>query len=277
MAQRVVDQTITPEELEKMEADAKKKRNAAAKSVGEAEESTEIDSKSKKKGKKTRGKNYAKARGTIDKTKQYSIEEAIKSLKKNTYAKFDEAVELHVVLGIDTTKTDQRVRFLSNLPHGVGKESNILVLSDNNRGKDGNILWRDESAVDEIVSGKLKPDTDFNVVIATPAMMKNIAKAARILGPKGMMPSPKTGTVTDKPENAVKELAKGQIEIRSQAGHAVIQQSVGRIKFEDNQLKENIEFILEELQKNTPAKLKKKFIQKAYICSTMSPSLRVAI
>ena len=117
---------------------------------------------------------------------------------------------------------------------------------------------------------------DFDVVITKPEFMKDIAKAARVLGPKGMMPSPKNETVTPNLDKAIEQLSKGQIEIRNQSGYAIIHQVVGKIDFDDKALIENIEFLLNEIDKNKPAKTKKKFIQKVYVTSTMSPSIRIA-
>jgi len=307
MAQRVADHTIKPEDLDKLEkkqkkqskkgaskeleswdkpvSDQKTEAGSKAKIEGESDEKdrgkkeTEKSPAKKKAGKqkKKRGVKYLKARKSIDKAKSYKVLEALDILKKSAFAKFTETVELHVTLGIDPKNSDQRVRFTTSLPFSTGKIIQILVLSDNNEGKKDNVLYRDISAVDEILNGKLKPETDFNIIVATPASMKGIAKAAKILGPKGMMPSPKTGTITDNPEKVLKDLSKGQIEVKNQPNHAVIHQIIGKINFNKEDLEANINHLLEEIQKNSPAKMKKKLILKAYIATTMSPSIRLDI
>jgi len=278
MAQRIVDQTITPEDLEKLEKEKLKAEKKAKQAVSKGSDSEKSASKSNKsKTKKKRGTKYKSAIKKINKEKDYSIEEAVKTLKEVSFADFNETVELHVNLGIDTKNSDQRIRFTTTLPHGTGKSTKVLILSENNSGLKGDILYRDASAVAEIVSGKLVPNKDFDVVVASTKMMKNLAKAARILGPKGMMPSPKTGTVTDNPENVIKDLAKGQIEIKNQAGHAVLHQIVGKLDFDDKALVENIKHLVDELNANTPAKMKKKLVQKVYLATSMSPSVKVEI
>ncbi len=272
MARKLADQSTTIEDLDKSEAKEKATEKAA-----------DIKSGKRKAKKKVRGAKYKLARKAINKEKALPISEAIKEIRKSAFAKFNESVEVHINLGIDKSKSDQRVRFVTSLPHGIGKKIKILVIgadtrqaSAGNSGEKNDVIWRDSSAIDEIISGKLKADTDFNIVIATPAAMKDIAKAAKILGPKGLMPSPKTGTVTDKPEKAIADLSKGQIEVKTQPSHAVIHQTVGNLKFKDEELAENITHLLAELQKNTPAKIKKKFITGVYVCSTMSPSVKIA-
>lgn len=278
MAKKIVDQSITPEEL----ANLSEKFAPTEGKPEEAKESTEATETEAKKTTPTKGKKkahgakYKAAKKSLNKENVMPVAEAIKAIRKGAYAKFKESVELHINLGIDKSKSDQRVRFVTSLPYGIGKSVKILVIGSDNSGKKGDVIWRDSSAVDEIVSGKLKADTDFNVVIATPSAMKDIAKAAKILGPKGLMPSPKMGTVTDKPESAIEDLSKGQIEVKTQPSHAVIHQTVGNLSFKDEELVSNIDHLIAELQKNTPAKIKKKFITGVYLCSTMSPSVRVA-
>lgn len=337
MPKRVVDKTITIEDLEKQELEQSKKAEKGSKSSKKKiekqpknDESTEIlaelktdakdsdkkeidsdkkkttttssentdsdkkekskettpdkeskatDTQTKKtkkpKQKKVRSKRYLDTKKQIETGKTYQVEEAIKTLRKMANAKFNESVELHITLGTETQNSDHRIRFTTTLPHGIGKTIKVLVISDDNSGQKDNIIYRDASAIDEIVAGKLQPEKDFNVVVATPATMKDIAKVARILGPKGMMPSPKNNTVTDNPQKAIESLGKGQIEIKSQPNHAVIHQIVGNLSFKDEQLVQNTTTLIEELNKNTPPKMKKKLIQKIYLCSTMGPSVRV--
>jgi large subunit ribosomal protein L1 len=225
-----------------------------------------------------RSKNYKEAKnkmGSVE--KNYSVKEAVDMVKAAAYAKFDESVELHINLGTDPKLNDQRIRFASSLPNGTGKSIKILVISGDNSGEKGNVIYRDEKCIDEISSGKMVPDKDFNVIIATTEMMKNLAKVAKILGPRGLMPSPKMGTVTDDIEKAIANLSKGQIELKSQPNHAVLHQSVGKVSFSAEKLAENVDFVVAEINKNAPLKLKKKLIQKVYLTSTMGPSVKIAI
>ena len=223
-----------------------------------------------------RSKNYKEAKSKIsDAQKSYPLNEAVEMIKSAAFAKFTESVELHINLGIDPKINDQRIRFAASLPHGTGKTAKILVISEDNSGEKGNVNYRNEKVIDEILAGKIVPDKDFDVVIATMAMMKVLAKVARILGPRGLMPSPKMGTVTDDVEKAIANQSKGQVEIKSQPNHAVIHQSVGKINFDADKLVENINYIISELNKNTPSKLKKKLIQQVYVSSTMGPSVKI--
>lgn len=224
-----------------------------------------------------RSKNYKEAKNKIkDTQKSYPLNEAIEMVKSAAYAKFNESVELHINLGTDPKINDQRIRFAASLPHGTGKTAKILVISDNNSGVKENVNYRDEKVIEEILSGKIVPDKDFDVVIATTEMMKSLAKVARILGPRGLMPSPKMGTVTDDVEKAIATQSKGQVEIKSQPNHAVIHQSVGKVNFDADKLAENISYVISEINKNTPSKLKKKLIQQVYVSSTMGPSVKIA-
>ncbi|PIR42155.1 50S ribosomal protein L1 [candidate division WWE3 bacterium CG_4_9_14_0_2_um_filter_35_11] len=266
MTQRIVDQTIKPEDLEKLEKKAQKAKETKAKNKDKVQ-----------KTKKKRSANYVASKKILDNSKVYSTKEAVKLIRKALHAKFTETLECHVNLGIDTKNSDQRVRFTTSLPNGIGKSVKVLVISASDKGKDGNVLWRDVKSIDEIVFGKLKPEIDFNVIIAAPAMMKELGKAARFLGPKGLMPSPKTGTITDKPEKVIEDLAKGQVEIKSQPSHAVLHQIVGNFSFTDEQLIENVDHLLTELQKNSPSKMKKKLVQRVFLTSSMGPSIRVAL
>ncbi len=279
MAQRIKDNTVSIEDLEKQE-----KKLEMAGGTSETAETQEDGKEGKKSGKSKKGKQkkkrstqYKNAIKEIDKNKEYTIKEALETLRKVSFAKFNESVEVNINLGIDVQNTDHRIRFTTTLPHGIGKEIKILVISDDNSGAKKNVIYRDGSVADEISSGKVQPDKDFNVVVALPKYMKDLAKIAKVLGPKGMMPSPKNGTVTENIDKTLEQMSKGQVEVKSQPGHAVIHQMVGNLSFKDDQLKENIKYLLSELAKNNPPKMKKKLIQKVYVGTTMSPSIRIGI
>jgi len=277
MAQRIVDHTISPEELEKAAKQVKVADNTNTNENND--ESTDQSSSTSKgeKKKKSRGSNYKKAKKEVKKNESYKLEDAVKLLKEVNFANFVEAVEMHINLGIDPRNSDQRIRFTTSLPHGTGKSVKILVVSDKNDGEKDGIIWRDESVTQEIADGKIQPGTDFHVVVATPDKMKALAVVARILGPKGLMPSPKTNTVTDKPEDVIKDLAGGQVEIKTQSGHTVVHQFIGKIDFDTQKLVENAQHVIDEIRENRPAKIKGKFIKSAYMSSTMGPSIRIEV
>lgn len=247
-----------------------------SKKTEKANKSAKSESKKGKKD-KLRGFKYAEAKKALDKSKSYDIDTAIKEIKKVKYAGFVESIELHVNLGIDPKNTDQRVRFTTSLPFGTGKSVKVLVISKESSSEDGNVIYRDVKVIDEIVAGKFNPGKDFNVVITTPEFMKDIAKAAKVLGPKGLMPNPKNNTVTNDVKKTVLDLSKGQVEIKNQSGHAVLHMVVGNVSFKDSDLSENIKHVISELNRNTPSKLKKKFVQAAFVATTMGPSLRLAL
>ena len=278
MKKEVEEKTKTEKKSKKVEVVAVEETVAPVATEKAKVEVVEEKKKVLKKGKaKSRGKKYTEAKNSLDKTKSHDIDEAVKEIKKVKYAGFTESVELHVKLGIDPKNTDQRVRFTTSLPFGTGKSVKVLAISKETPRDEANVLYRDVKVIDEIVAGKFNAGKDFDIVITTPEFMKDIAKAAKILGPKGLMPNPKNNTVTNDIPRTVADLSKGQIEIKNQSGHAVLHMVVGNVSFKDAELAANINHIVGELNKNIPAKLKKKFIQSAYIATTMSPSLRLAV
>lgn len=280
--------------VESKSADKAKPKKASKKKSDDIEEVTEEQSteeptevkeikpkaKSNKtsKVKKFRGKMYKDTKKDLRSKEFYSVEEAVNLLKKLPTRKFNESIETHINLGIDTKNSDHRVRFTTSLPFGIGKSVKILVITDKDIKIDNkDVVVKDKDAINEIFSNKLVPGKDFDVVITNPSMMKDLGKIAKILGPKGMMPSPKNNTITENISKAIEQFAKGQVEIKTQSGHGVIHQIVGTKNFESNQIVDNINTLLEELNKHAPAKLKKKFVQSVYLCTTMSPSVKVSV
>lgn len=212
---------------------------------------------------KVRGKKYLNSKKVVTKEDgKVVLDNAVKLSKKVGFANFNESLELHLNLGIDPKDSDQRIRFTTTLPNGIGKSVKVLTIAKEN-----------VDDVAKIVSGKLKPGKDFDIVIATPDVMPDMAKAARILGPKGMMPSPKNGTISADLKKATAEFSKGQVEIKSQTGFAVLHQLIGNLKMEDKELLENIKFLISEIRKHKPAKVKGKFIKKAVLASSMGPAI----
>lgn len=220
-------------------------------------------------------KRYKKIAEKVDKTKIYPIAEAIKLLKELASAKFDETVEAHVKLGVDTKKSDQAVRGMVTLPHGTGKSKKVAAFAENLKAEEAKAAGADivggEDLINEI---KKKGKADFDVAVATPDIMKKMAPIAKILGPKGLMPSPKTETVTMDIAKAVKALKGGRIEFRSDnAGNVHL--SLGKVSFESEKLRENYEEFIGVLKNSRPATAKGDFVKSAFLSSTMGPSIRI--
>ena len=221
------------------------------------------------------GKKYNEVKKLVDRTKFYTLDEAIELVKKMCYAKFDESVEVHVQLGIDATKSDQNVRSTVSLPHGIGKTVRIAVFATGDKAKEAKDMGADFVGAGDLVEKVMKEGwTDFDVAIAAPDMMKDDGKLGNILGPKGLMPSPKAGTVTADIGNAVKEFKAGRIEVRNdKTGN--VHFPVGKKSFDDIKIKENIVAGLEQLNKLKPTTSKGKFIKKVTLASTMSPGVKL--
>jgi large subunit ribosomal protein L1 len=210
----------------------------------------------------------------IEKGKIYSIEEAIKLVKETAKAKFDESLEVHVKLGIDTAKGEQQVRATVVLPHGSGKTKKIVVFTENEKEalEAGADIAGGKELIDKI---KTTGVIDFEVAVATPSMMKELAGVAKILGPKGLMPSPKNETVTTNIKKIVGELKGGKVAFKSDdTGN--IHQLAGKISWDIAKLKENIETFMEAVRKAKPSSAKGDYIKKVVICSTMGPGVRIA-
>ena len=213
----------------------------------------------------------------VDKEKVYPVEEAIALCKSTATAKFDESIELHVRLGIDTQKSDQQVRGTISLPHGVGKTKRVAAFVDADKEAEAKEAGADivggEQLIDKIAkSGNL----DFDVAVATPTMMPKIAKLARILGPRGLMPNPKTETVSPNVKKMVEEQKAGKESFRNDAT-GNIHQTFGRASFSEQQLKENLTALLDMIKKMKPASSKGIYIKSATICSTMGPGIKIEI
>lgn len=232
-----------------------------------------------------RGKKYKAGSEKIDRNKIYSIEEAIKLMKENKIAKFDESVEIHINTNVDTKKGDQQVRGTVVLPHGTGKSKKIAVITSTSEkeAKDaGADIVGGEEMIEKIQSGKISAKSgsasggDFDILVATPEMMPKLAKIAKILGPKGLMPNPKTETVTTKIKETVEALKKGKASFKND-DTANIHQVVGKLSFENNKLAENIKTFIEAVEKIKPSTLKGKLISNITVCSTMGQGIKVSL
>ena len=225
-----------------------------------------------------RGKKYRAVVEKIEKTKDYSLEEALDFIKAGAIAKFDESVEAHFKLGINPKKGEEQVRSTAILPHGVGRSKKVAVITSSKvaEAKEaGADLIGGEELIEDIKSGKISAGVDFDVVVATPEMMPKLATVAKILGPKGLMPNPKTETVTTKVKDVVDALKKGSKVSFKNDDSGNIHQVIGKLTFESAQLKENFQAVLDVLHKVKPETMKGRYIQSIALCSTMGPSIKI--
>ena len=219
-------------------------------------------------------KNNKKLLESIDISKTYEPIEAIKILKNNLFTKFDETLEVAINLGIDPSKTDQGIRGVTTLPKGTGKSINVAVLTKGEKQKEakdaGADLVGDNDLIESISSGKIV----FDLLIASPDMMPSIGKVAKILGPKGLMPNPKLGTVTQDVSTAVKNAKSGQVQFKNDKG-GIIHAGIGKMSFDDNDLLENLKFFYSSIHKSKPDTVKGSFVKKVTIASTMGVGLEI--
>jgi large subunit ribosomal protein L1 len=222
-----------------------------------------------------KGKNYRAARAKIDPAKRYTLEEGIGLLKEVAKARFPETVEVAIRLGVDPTKADQMVRGTVKLPHGTGKKVRILVFAKGEKEEEAKKAGADHVGADSLIS-KIRDENwlDFDLAIATPDMMGAVGKLGKILGPKGLMPNPKSGTVTFDVGKTVNEFKGGRVEFRvDKAGNVHV--PVGKINFEPQQLKENILSLMEMVNSVKPATSKGIYLKGVSLSSTMSPGVRI--
>ena len=224
---------------------------------------------------KKSGKKYVEASKLVDKNTNYSIDEAIELAKKTAITKFDSSVELAVKMNLDTKKADQQLRGSLVLPYGNGKTKKILVLAKGAAAEAAKAAGADYVGEQEMID-KIANENwfDFDVIIATPDMMPSLGKIGKVLGPKGLMPNPKTGTVTPTPDKVVADVKKGMIEYRTDK-FGNVQCSVGKVSFDDEKLKENIKYVYGVLLKAKPSTVKGKYIQNVSISTTMGPGIHV--
>jgi len=212
--------------------------------------------------------------GKVDANKLYNLSDAAKLVKETTTCKFDASVDLHIQLGIDPKKADQAVRGTAALPHGTGKTKRVLVLTSPDKEEDAKKAGADFVGLEEFVTKIEQGWTDFDVVIASPNVMAKIAKIGKILGPRNLMPNPKSGTVTPDVGKAVEEVKKGKIAFKVDK-FGIVHTSVGRISFSAQQINENAETLLQVLAKMKPATAKGVYFKGISMASTMSPGIGV--
>ncbi|GEL78080.1 50S ribosomal protein L1 [Tenuibacillus multivorans] len=223
-----------------------------------------------------KGKNYQEALKLIDRSKAYGISEAVEVMKKASTAKFDETVEAAFRLGVDPKKADQQIRGAMVLPHGTGKTQRVLVFAKGDKAKEAEEAGADYVGDEEYINKINQGWFEFDVVVATPDMMAQVGKLGRVLGPKGLMPNPKTGTVTFEVEKAVQEIKAGKVEYRvDKAGN--IHVPIGKVSFDDQKLVENFDAITETLVKAKPQSSKGTYMRNVSVSSTMGPGIKVDV
>jgi len=222
-----------------------------------------------------RGKKYLEAASKIEKGKAYSIEEAVKLLKETKTANFDESVELALRLNLDTKKADQQLRGATVLPNGIGKTKKVLVIARGVKATEAKEAGADfVGDLDMIEKIEKENWFDFDTMIATPDMMPALGKIGRVLGPRGLMPNPKTGTVTMDVKKAVEDVKKGRVEYRTDSyGNVAV--LVGKVSFDDEKLVENIKSFVSLINKTKPSAVKGKYMLNISIASTMGPGIKV--
>ncbi|MDP2924613.1 MAG: 50S ribosomal protein L1 [Candidatus Omnitrophota bacterium] len=224
-----------------------------------------------------KSKRYQEAVKLVNEDKSYSIEEAVEILKKMPHAKYDETLEVSCQLFIDPKQTEQAVRNSVVLPHGTGKKVKVIVFCEPEKEQDAKEAGADHVGSQELADKILKEGwLDFDYCISTPSMMKIVSKLGKILGPRGLMPSPKTGTVTDSISYAVKEVKRGKIDFRMDKSGGV-HLGLGKISFPKEALVENVSTFMDALGAVRPQSAKGEFIRSLYLSTTISPSLRLAL
>ena len=220
-----------------------------------------------------RGKKYLAALEKIEPNKRYTLEEAVSTLKKIAFAKFDETVELTMWLGVDPRKADQLVRGTIVLPHGLGGAAKkVVVIAQGDKIREAQEAGADEAGGDEIVERIKGGWLEFDALVATPDMMGKVGQLGKILGPRGLMPNPKTGTVTMDVKTAIQETKAGKVEYRVDKT-GVIHSPVGKVSFEEGKLQENARVLINAVMKAKPATAKGRYLKKINLAATMSPGV----
>ncbi|MEE3182951.1 MAG: 50S ribosomal protein L1 [Pseudomonadota bacterium] len=210
----------------------------------------------------------------VDYERTYPIDEAVALLNEISGSKFNESIDISVNLGIDAQKSDQSVRGVTSLPHGSGKEIRVAVFADGDSADEAQKAGADIVGFEDLAEVIKKGELDFDVVIATPDSMRLVGQLGKVLGPRGLMPNPKTGTVTADVATAVSKAKSGQIQFRADRG-GIVHGSVGKVGFDAVQVKENIEALISDLRKAKPASAKGIYLKKITLSSTMGPGLAI--
>ena len=222
-----------------------------------------------------RGKRYQDCEKLIDRSKNYTVKEALELFEKMPKSKFDETLELHVKLGVDSKQADQQVRGTVVLPNGTGKTKRVLVFAKGDKAKEAEAAGADFVGAEELVP-KIEKENwfDYDVIVAAPDMMAQLGKIGRVLGPKGLMPNPKTGTVTMETGKAVEDIKKGMVEYKTDS-YGNVHTIIGKVSFDDAKLMENLNSFVSIINKAKPATVKGKYILNISVSSTMGPGIKI--
>lgn len=222
-----------------------------------------------------RGKNYIESAKLIDKNKFYDVNEALEIVQQTAKAKFDESIEVHVKLGVDPRHADQQVRGVVVLPHGTGKTLRVLVFAKGDKVKEAEAAGADFVGAEELVT-KIQSENwfDYDVIVATPDMMGVVGRLGKVLGPKGLMPNPKSGTVTFDVARAIEEIKAGKVEYRVDKT-SIVHVGIGKKSFGTEKLVDNFKTLMEAVVKSKPSAAKGTYLKSVAIVSTMGPSIRV--
>ncbi len=223
-----------------------------------------------------RSKKYSAKYALIDKTKRYTLDEAVDLIGKTSPVKFDATVELHIRLNVDPRQADQNIRDSVLLPAGTGKVVRVAAFVDADNEAAAKAAGADLIGEDKIIKVLESGNLSFDVLIATPSQMPKLGKYARLLGPRGLMPNPKSGTVTTDVNKAVSEAKAGKVEYRVDST-GIVHIGIGKVSFKPNQLKDNLEAVLASIQNNKPASIKSTYILSSYLTSSMGPSLSISL
>lgn len=221
-----------------------------------------------------RGKKYLEAKDKVDRNKRYELEEGVKLLVESSYAKFDEGVDLAIRLGVDPKKADQMVRGTAVLPHGTGKKVRVLVFAKGQKEKEAQDAGADMVGADDLIEKISKGWLEFDKAIATPDMMGSVSKLGKILGPRGLMPNPKVGTVTFDLERAIKEIKAGKVEFKVEKA-GIIHLPMGKVSFGFDRLLENVKTLLEVILRAKPPTSKGVYLRSIALSTTMGPGIKI--
>jgi len=221
-------------------------------------------------------KNLRKAYESFDREKTYSPAEAVALMRKLKHVKFDPTAEIHFTLGIDPKQAEQQIRTTISLPHGVGKTVRVAVFCEDDKVKAAKAAGAAMAGEKELIEKVAKGSVDFDVAVATPGMMSQLGKIAKVLGPKGLMPSPKSGTVTQDVEKTVKELVGGRLEIRNEK-NGIVHSIFGKLSFDEKKLVENLETLIRLIKEIKPSTSKGTYLKNVTINSTMGPGIKISV